>query len=106
MIDPRKRRYIYLMLSLFGAISLSVVLFFLIYRIRGIGDTIKNLSDILAPFIYGGVVAYLLRPLCNLYERFLVDWGIPFGGGGCCFFVESGALPDQASSSMDQAHGG
>ena len=73
MIDPKKRRYIYLMLSLFGAISLSVILFFLIYRIRGIGDTIRNLSDILAPFIYGGVVAYLLRPLCNMYEKFLLD---------------------------------
>ena len=73
MIDPKMRRYIYLMLSLSGAIGLSVILFFLIYRIQGIGDTLKNLSDILAPFIYGGVVAYLLRPLCNLYERFLVD---------------------------------
>ena len=73
MIDPKKRRYVYLMLSLFGAISLSVILFFLIYRIQGIGDTIKNLSDILAPFIYGGVVAYLLRPLCNMYEKFFVD---------------------------------
>ena len=68
MIDPKKKRYLYLTLSLFGAISLSVILFFLIYRIRGIGDAIKNVADILAPFVYGGVVAYLLRPLCNKYE--------------------------------------
>lgn len=68
MVDPKKKRYIYLTLSLFGAFSLSVILFFLIYRIQGIGDAIKNLADILAPFVYGGVVAYLLRPLCNKYE--------------------------------------
>lgn len=69
MVDPKKKRYFYLTMSLFGAISLSVILFFLIYRISGIGDAFKNLAEILAPFVYGGVVAYLLRPMCNLYER-------------------------------------
>ena len=58
-----------MMLSIFGAISLSLVVFFLIYRVQGIGDILKKLSEILAPFIYGGVVAYLLRPMCNFYEK-------------------------------------
>lgn len=71
MKDPYKRRYLYLMLSIFGAISLSIVVFFALYRFRGIGDTLHRLADILAPFIYGGVVAYLLRPMCNHYERWL-----------------------------------
>lgn len=71
MLDPKKKRYLYSMLSGFGAISLSLILFFVLYRIRGIEDALQKLSDILAPFIYGGVVAYLLRPLCNLYENFL-----------------------------------
>ena len=70
MKDPVKRKYIYMMLSIFGAISLSIIVFFLLYRFRGIGDGLKKLSEILAPFIYGGVVAYLLRPLCNYYESF------------------------------------
>lgn len=69
MKDPYKRRYLYLMLSIFGAISGSVVVFFVMYRFRGIGDLFHTLSDILAPFIYGGVVAYLLRPMCNFYEK-------------------------------------
>ena len=60
------------MLSGFGAISLSLILFFVLYRFRGIGDALQKLSDILAPFIYGGVVAYLLRPLCNFYEAFFL----------------------------------
>ncbi len=68
MKDPVKKRYLYMMLSIFGAISLSIVVFFLVYRFRGIGDILRKLSQTLAPFIYGGVVAYLLRPMCNFYE--------------------------------------
>lgn len=71
MLDPKKKRYLYIMFSGFGAISLSVLLFFFIYRLQGIGDALDRLGQILAPFVYGGVVAYLLRPMCNLYERTL-----------------------------------
>ena len=73
MKDPYKRRYFYLMLSIFGAISLSILVFFALYRFQGIGDGLHKLSEILAPFIYGGVVAYLLRPVCNFYEKFFRD---------------------------------
>ena len=60
-----------MMLSIFGAISLSIVVFFLVYRFQGVGDGLRKLSQTLAPFIYGGVVAYLLRPMCNFYEKTL-----------------------------------
>lgn len=70
MLDPKKKRYLYMMLSGFGAISLSLLLFLLLDRMESIGSVLKNISDILAPFVYGGVVAYLLRPLCNHYEHF------------------------------------
>ena len=69
MKDPDKRRYLYLMLSLFGAIALSIVVFFVVYRFQGIGDIVHRLGGILAPFIYGSIVAYLLRPMCNFYEQ-------------------------------------
>lgn len=71
MKDPDKRRYLYLMLSLFGGISLSIVVFFVVYRFQGIGDILHRLGEILAPFIYGGIVAYLLRPMCNFLEQTL-----------------------------------
>ena len=58
------------MLAGFGAISLSVVLFFVLYGMKNISDAFRRLCDILSPFIYGGVVAYLLRPMCNHYETF------------------------------------
>lgn len=73
MVDPKKRRYMHISLAVFTAISMSLVLFFILFRLQGIGDALKNVSDILAPFVYGGVVAYLLRPLCNTYESFFSD---------------------------------
>ena len=73
MKDPDQRRYLYLMLALFGAIGLSILLFFAVYRFQGLGDSLRRLGEILAPFIYGGVVAYLLRPMCNFYEQALLS---------------------------------
>jgi len=70
MLDPRKKRYLYMTLSIFGAISLSLLFFFLLYRMQGVGEALDDLMDILAPFVYGGVVAYLLRPVCNAFEGF------------------------------------
>ena len=74
MKDPIKRNYIYLMLAIFGAVSLSILVFFLLYRFQGVGDVFHKLKDILAPFIYGGILAYLLRPLCNFYEGFFQNY--------------------------------
>ena len=68
---PHAKPYLYAMLAGFGAISLSIIFFFLIYRFQGFGDAISTLTDILMPFIYGGVIAYLLKPVCNWIEDFL-----------------------------------
>lgn len=73
MVDPKKKRYLYISLSVFAGIGMSLVLFFVLYRLQGIGAALKKLSDILAPFVYGGVVAYLLRPMCNTYESFFAE---------------------------------
>lgn len=69
MKHPERRPYLYGMLAGFGSISLSVVLFFLLYRLQGVGAAIDTVVGILKPFIYGGVIAYLLRPLCNGLSR-------------------------------------
>ena len=73
MIDkkPHIKPYLYGMLAGFGAISLSIIFFFLIYRFDGFGDAISTLTGILMPFIYGAVIAYLLKPVCNSIENFL-----------------------------------
>lgn len=69
MEEKKKRHYIYLMLSLFGAAALSIIFFFIIYRYEGFGDGINKIIGILNPMIYGAAIAYLLKPLCNFYNR-------------------------------------
>ena len=73
MIDkkPHIKPYLYGMLAGFGAISLSIIFFFLIYRFQGFGNAVSTLTGILMPFIYGAVIAYLLKPVCNTIEAFL-----------------------------------
>lgn len=71
MKNPVKAKYLYLMLAGFGAISLSVAFFFVVYRFQGLQETIDKIVEILYPFVYGSVVAYLLRPICNWYEEAL-----------------------------------
>ena len=69
-----KSPYVFGMLAGFGAISLSVVFFFILYRLQGISSALDSVAGILSPFIYGGVIAYLLRPMCNWYEKIFTRW--------------------------------
>lgn len=80
MKDPYKRRYFYLMLSIFTAISLSILVFFALFRMQGIGNALNTVSGILAPFGYGCVMAYLLRPMCNFFQA-LLEKRLPKGLG-------------------------
>ena len=48
---PHIKPYIYGMLAGFGAISLSILFFFFIYRFDGFGDAVSTMTGILMPFI-------------------------------------------------------
>ena len=69
MKNQNMKPYVYAMLAGFGAISLSVAFFFVLYRMQGVEEALAKVTDILMPFIYGGVIAYLLRPICNWYSK-------------------------------------
>ena len=72
MKEPKGNPVIRGILIGFGTISLSVLFFFFLYKIQEIGIALDGLYQILAPIIYGGVIAYLLRPICKyLYKRLL-----------------------------------
>lgn len=72
MKNHPSRPYLQGMLAGFGAISLSILFFFLLYRYQGFGNALSNLCDILMPFIYGAAIAYLLKPICNWFEQQLL----------------------------------
>ncbi len=55
--------------ALFKAAALSILLFFLISRLDVIRAGADKVISVLMPFIIGGVIAYLLKPMCNFFER-------------------------------------
>lgn len=76
-----KNNYLYLTLALFGAAALSILLFFLVSRFDGIQDALSVLQGVWMPFIVGAVIAYLLKPSCNLLEEQLNDFSQKRGKG-------------------------
>lgn len=64
-------RYFKLAVTGVTILLIGMVCFFLFYRIRGFGAFFKDLIGILEPFIYGFVIAYVLRPTCRWWERHL-----------------------------------
>ncbi len=67
----RKENEKYFKIVVTGVIILLIgmICFFLFYRIRGFGAFFNDLIGILEPFIYGFVIAYVLRPTCRWWER-------------------------------------
>ena len=84
-------KYFYLMLAGFGAISLSILFFFFLFRIEVVGNYLKAAANTLMPFTIGCVMAYLIYPLSQgitLYldkltgdrcKKFTHSFGIFFG---------------------------
>ncbi len=60
------------MFPAFIAISLSICVFFLIFRFSFLNSAIAKTIDILTPFVYGGVIAYLLKRPYNFFERHMI----------------------------------
>ena len=64
-------KYIYLMLAGFGAIALSILFFFLLFRLKVVGQYLEAVINTLMPFIYGCVLAYLIYPISQGITAYL-----------------------------------
>lgn len=64
-------KYIYLTLSGFGAISLSILFFFFLFRLNVVGEYLGAAVKTLMPFIYGCVMAYLIYPVSQGITAYL-----------------------------------
>lgn len=60
-----------MILAVFCTAALSILFFFVLFRLDALKNIFNKILDILMPFIYGAGIAYVLKPLCNTYERFL-----------------------------------
>ena len=75
MKDDSFRKYLYISLAGALGIILCIVFFFLMFRFDQVMSGLRNVQDILMPFIYGAVIAYLLTPTCKFVETHLNSWG-------------------------------
>ena len=77
MNDDGFKKYLHFSLAGFGSIALSIVFFFCIYRSESFLISISSFFGILMPFLYGGVIAYLLTPICvkleKMFDKILVQ---------------------------------
>ena len=56
-------------MALFGAAALSLLLFFALFRIDAIHKAFSHICKTLMPFIIGGVLAYVICPICNFFDN-------------------------------------
>lgn len=68
--EQRKERWEYIM-TRFIILALTILFFFILYRFKDLCNVVRRVFSILGPFIYGGVMAYLLRIPCNFFEKHL-----------------------------------
>ncbi|MDE7366392.1 MAG: AI-2E family transporter [Lachnospiraceae bacterium] len=71
--EQRKKRWQYIM-TRFMILALTILFFFFLYRFKDLCNGVRRVLSILGPFIYGGVMAYLLRIPCNFFEKHLKKW--------------------------------
>lgn len=71
MKNEENKKYIKLGITGIAVLVVSMLCFFLLFRLNELATGFKIVAGILAPFIYGAVIAYILTPICNKIEGFL-----------------------------------
>ena len=62
------RYYYHKSITTFMTVAMCILFFFLIFRFEEVRGVVSTIGDILKPFAYGAVIAYLLTPICNWLE--------------------------------------
>lgn len=69
MHKDEKMNYFWKGFTLFAAISASILFFFFLFKLKNIFSSAKVILDILSPISYGFILAYLLAPIYNKFEK-------------------------------------
>ena len=64
-----ENEYIKWGMTAFLTVSACIIFFFMLHRSEGLLETLILIRNILTPFIYGFVMAYLLTPIYNFFVR-------------------------------------
>ncbi len=71
MKDLENRKYVKLGITGVAVIAVSLLIFFILYKIKDVCGGLQAVATILTPFLYGAVIAYILAPVCNRLENLL-----------------------------------
>ncbi len=71
MNKEKLEKYLYIGLTAIAVVVAGILCFFLIFQWNSVGKAFNMLVIILKPFIYGAVIAYLLAPICNFFEKYI-----------------------------------
>lgn len=74
---PKKKidsKYIKIGIVAFSVIICSVLFYFVFFDKNTLFTFFKKIGDVLTPFAIGAVLAYLLKPMCVMYERLVSKW--------------------------------
>ena len=63
------KKYLYWGVTAFLVIAAAILFYLIISNLSWLGVALKRLFEILSPFVWGLVIAYLLYPLLRIYSR-------------------------------------
>ncbi|MCC8140193.1 MAG: AI-2E family transporter [Lachnospiraceae bacterium] len=73
-MDEKWRDYFYKGVAVFLTVAMCILFFFGVFRFEELRGYAKLIGNILTPFVYGAVIAYLLAPICTRIETKLLQW--------------------------------
>lgn len=85
MRNPANTKYVKAGVTGVCVVAVSLVMTFVIFNMSQVLTLFHAVGKILTPFMYGAVIAYLLAPMCNQFERIFTfrrrRKGLPPAGG-------------------------
>lgn len=73
-VNWNTRSYLLIGLIAFLVLAFSIAFFFFIFRYQGVSKIWDEIMGILQPIIIGIVFAYLINPIVNWEEKYLLNW--------------------------------
>lgn len=71
MNNEENKKYVKAGITAIAVVLVSLLCFFLLFRLKEISDGLGMIFKILQPFLYGAIFAYILTPVCNRLEQLL-----------------------------------
>lgn len=69
-----KNEYVKIGIMLFLVVACSILFYFLFFRDHTLFGFFKSIWSSIMPFIVGAVIAYLLKPVCKMFEKLTGKW--------------------------------